>query len=68
MPFNPRKILFTMVTGMGNGLGGAIKLSKTPTETAARSTGKAIARSELSEKEGANQVQVTDMETAETKV
>ena len=34
MPFNPRKIPFTMVSGIGDGLGGVSKSSKTPTETA----------------------------------
>ena len=60
-----------MVSGMGNGLGGATKQSKTPTETADRATrmktAMKMARSDSGEKEGANWIHVSDMETVETK-
>jgi len=61
-----------MVSGMGDELGGATKQSKTPTETADRATrmktAMKMARSDSREKEGADRMHVSDMETVETKV
>ena len=55
-----------MVSGMGDGLGGATKPSKMPTEMTVRSTGMNTASADLGEKEGADRVQVSNMETVET--
>ena len=70
MPFNPGKTLFTVVTGMGDGLGGATNSSNMPTvekssETADRPTRENTTRAELGEKGGADRAQATDMETTE---
>ena len=70
MPFNPGKTSFTVVTGMGDGLGGATNSSNMPTvekssETADRPTRENTTRAELGEKGGADRAQATDMETTE---
>ena len=59
MPFNSGKTSFTVVTGMGDGLGGAKNSSNTPTteksfETMDRPTRENTARVELNEKRGAD--------------
>ena len=61
MSFNPGKIPFIVVSGMGDGLGGVSKPSKTPTEMAVRST-----VTNGGEKDGTNQMQASNMETVET--
>nr|POE86088.1 hypothetical protein CFP56_02455 [Quercus suber] len=66
MPFNPGKILFTVVAGMGDGLGGTSNQSKAQTETAHRTTERKTARSDAGEAEKADRMNVSDMETAET--
>ena len=70
MPFNPGKTSFTVVTGIGDGLGGATNSSNMPTiekssETADRPTRENTTRAELGEKGGADRAQATDMETTE---
>ena len=72
VPFNLGKTSFIVVTGMGDGLGGATKSPNTPTaekpsETADKPTGVTTARAEPGEKGGADRVQVTEMETFKTK-
>ena len=66
MPFNPRKTTFTVVSGMGDGLGGASKPSKTATEVEFRPTGTSTVSSDPGEMNGVNRHQVTDMETIKT--
>ena len=65
-PFNPGKTPFTVVFGVGGGLGGKSKPSKTPIGTTARASNLNTARPVSNEKDGANQVQETAMEIAET--
>ena len=68
MPFNSGKTSFTVVTGMGNGLGEATNSSNTLTtekssEMVDRPTRENTARVELNKKRGADRA---DMETTET--
>ena len=65
-PFNPRKTPFIVVSGVGDDLGGNSKPSKTPIGTTARASNLNTARPVSNEKDGANQVQETAMEIAET--
>ena len=67
-PYNPGKTPFIVVLGMGDNLGGVSRPSqRSKTEkssaTAARSTRESFARSTSGEKEGADLMNVTDMET-----
>ena len=55
-----------MVSSMGDGSGGATKPSKMPIEMTVRSTGMNTASTDLGEKEEADRVQVSNMETIET--
>ena len=66
MSFNLGKIPFTVVSGMGDGLGGVSIPSKMPTETAVRSTVTNTAKNDFGKKDRADQVQVSDMENVET--
>ena len=66
MPFNPRKTVFTVVSGLGDGLGGASKPSKTATETEVRLAGTDPVRCDSDELNGADQQQVPDMENFKT--
>nr|POE66734.1 hypothetical protein CFP56_72952 [Quercus suber] len=65
-PFNPEKTPFIVVSGVGDGLGGNSKPSKTPTGTTARASELNTARPVSSDKDGADLVQGTSMETAKT--
>nr|POE78767.1 hypothetical protein CFP56_74241 [Quercus suber] len=55
-----------MVAGIGDGLGGTTNQSKAETETAHRKTERKTARSDASEAERADRMNVSDMETVET--
>ena len=68
MPFNSGKTSFTLVSGMGDGLEGASKPSKTTTEAEVRPTGTSTVRSNPGEKNGADWFQVPYMETIITGV
>ena len=66
MPFNSGKTSFTLVSGMGDGLGGASKPSKTTTKVEVRPTGTSTVRSNPGEKNRADWFQVPYMETIKT--
>ena len=66
MPFNPGKTTFTVVSGMGDSLGGASKPSKIATEVEFRPTGTSTVSSDPGEMNGVDRHQVTNMETIKT--
>nr|POE83156.1 hypothetical protein CFP56_66954 [Quercus suber] len=66
MPFNPGKTSFTVVSGMGDGLGGALKPSKMTAEAVVNTTGTSTVESNLSEEDGADRFQERNMETVKT--
>ena len=65
-PFNPGKTSFTVVSGMGDGLGGASKQTTTKTDTEVRPTGTSTVRSDPGENNGVNRLQVPVTETSKT--
>ena len=68
MPFNPGKTAFTVVSGLGDGLGGASKPPKTATKTEIRPAGTDPVRRDSGELNGVDQSQVPDMENSKTGV
>ena len=66
MPSNPGKTAFIIVSGLGNGLGGASKPPKTATEKENRPVGTDPVRRDSGELNGVDQPQVPDMENFET--
>ncbi|KAK7828355.1 uncharacterized protein CFP56_030356 [Quercus suber] len=68
MPFNPGKTSFTIVSGMGDGLGGASKPSKMTAEAVVHPTGTSTVESDLGEENGADRFQERNMETIKTGV
>ena len=64
MPFNPGKMAFTVVFGLGDGLGGASKPPKTATKTENRPVGTNPVRRDSRELNGVDQPQVPDMENS----
>nr|POE69914.1 hypothetical protein CFP56_66808 [Quercus suber] len=66
MPFNPGKTSFTIVSGMGDGLGGASKPSKMTAEAVVHPTGTSTVESDLGEENGADRFQERNMETIKT--
>nr|POF06130.1 hypothetical protein CFP56_45988 [Quercus suber] len=66
MPFNPGKTSFTVVSGMGDELGGASKPSKMAIEEEVHPTGKSTVESDHGEKNEAYRFQEPNMETIKT--
>ena len=66
MPFNPGKTAFTVVSGLGDGLGGTSKIPEAATERENRPAETDPARRDSGELNGVDQPQVHVMENSET--
>ena len=69
MPYNPGKTPFIVVTGMGDGLGGATKpsqpsIAEKSSKIVAKPTGDNTSRLEYGENGGVDLIHVTNMETS----